>query len=450
MEYVFVGGRPDPVLDYNYSTVCNTGNLLISMIDVLNSSNSSAKSFSFFKSLYQMHQAYRNAEAKFNTFLDSGGYSIIVGDVKANQTREFIERYNTRIVEGKNIYDYVFSLDIPIFLSEPQFNTKDAIKQFNRESLFQTYSLAAKDETLRNKLYFVWHFKIKEQYDIWNELYNELNINGLIRNRAAGGMVGLRGITQIDFSPFIAPMYRCLLDYINGDTSVPFRFHALGVYIQHDRFFLCFLEKLFNWYLFNLENVSKCHITYDSVNYMRTAQLRSRDLDIYNFNGSSIDIYKHTQCPDNVYRNAYGNNYQLALDEIERVKNKQKMKDVGAFTPLNVYSNVQLDKFFAYIINKYEVLERFLNGNLQAVFLTLAGAHPNVFTSRRIECLKMNFRQCWKFHQWWLKQRTYETFHPLMYKFIEDIKFPASLAETVQINNNINLKDHFGDLITDG
>ena len=323
MEYVFVGGRPTPSLDYNYSAVVNSNNLLISMIDVLNSSSSASKSFTFFKSLYQMHELYRNAGTKFNTFLDSGGYSIIVGDVKANQTREFIERYNTRIIEGKNIYDYVFSLDIPIFLSEPQFNTKDAIKQFNKESLIQTYNQAAKDEILRKKLYFVWHFKIKEQYDIWNELYEELKINNLIQNRAVGGMVGLRGITQIDFSPFIAPMYRCLLDYINGDTSVPFRFHALGVYIQHDRFFLCFLEKLFNWYLSKLNLNDNSHITYDSVNYMRTAQLRSRDLDIYHFNGYAIDIYRHIECPDDIYKDAYGINYTNALEEIDRIKNKQ-------------------------------------------------------------------------------------------------------------------------------
>ena len=72
-----------------------------------------------------------------------------------------------------------------------------------------------------------------------------MKLNDYVVNYAAGGMVGLRGITQIDFSPFIAPMYRCLYEYINGNKNFDFRFHALGVYIQHDRFFLWFLEDLF-------------------------------------------------------------------------------------------------------------------------------------------------------------------------------------------------------------
>lgn len=443
MEYVFVGGRPGPEITYDYCSINQSKNLLISMIDILNSSNSSAKSFSFFKSLYQMNEVYKKL-LSYNTFIDSGGYSIIVGDVKVSQIREFIERYNHRIIEGLNFYDYVFSLDIPIFLKEPEFNTKIILKDFNRESLLKTFELVKNNNILKNKLYFVWQFKIKEQYDIWNELYNELNINDLVINRAAGGMVGLRGITQIDFSPLIAPMYRCLLDYINSNMVNPFSFHALGVYIQHDRFFLIFLEKLFEYYL----NRQDLHITYDSVNYMRTAQLRSRDLDIYHFNGKSIDIYKHIQCPDFIYKEVYPNeHYNKILQEIENVKTKSKMNDVGAFVPLNIYSNVQLDKFFEYIINKYEMLDRFLKGNLQAVFLTLNTNHGNIFTSRRIESLKSNFRKTWKFHQWFLKSKKYDTFNNLMYEFIKDINFPASLTETVKINSNIDIKDIFNGMI---
>ena len=122
MKYVFVGGRPSTQLDYSYDSIKLTNNLLISMIDVLNSNNSHSKSFSFFKSLHEMNYVYRKT-IKYNVFLDSGGYSIIVGDVKGSQTREFIENYVKRILEGKLIYDYVFSLDIPVFLNEPNYNT---------------------------------------------------------------------------------------------------------------------------------------------------------------------------------------------------------------------------------------------------------------------------------------------------------------------------------------
>ena len=80
MKYVFVGGRPSTQLDYSYDSIKWTNNLLISMIDVLNSNNSHSKSFSFFKSLHEMNYVYRKT-IKYNVFLDSGGYSIIVGDV---------------------------------------------------------------------------------------------------------------------------------------------------------------------------------------------------------------------------------------------------------------------------------------------------------------------------------------------------------------------------------
>lgn len=444
MEYVFVGGRPSTNLDYSYDSIRLTGNLLISMIDVLNSSNSFSKAHSFFKSLNEMHQAYRKS-IEFNTFLDSGGYSIIVGDVKASQIREFIERYNSRIIEGKNIYDKVFSLDIPILLNEPKYNTATNIYTFNKYSLEQTYDIAAKDSIIRKKLYFVWHFKIKEQYNIWSKLYNELNIGQYVSNRAAGGMVGLRGITQISFSPFIAPMYRSLLDWSQTNILEPFYFHALGVYIQHDRFFLIFLEKLFKDY----EKIDDVFITYDSVNYMRTAQLKARELNIHRFNGNTIETFSHIDCPSEIYSEVYNSqNLNLILEDIDNVKNNQKLKDVGAFVPLNIYSNLQLDKFFEYIIDKYNIVEKFKKGNLTDVFATLGAAHPHVFTKRRIECLKMNFKQTWPFHQWKIKSGKYETFDQLMYKFIDDIGFPASFEETANINH-IDIKDHLKNILSE-
>lgn len=419
MKYVFVGGRPSTQLDYSYESIKLTNNLLISMIDVLNSSNSHSKSYSFFKSLHEMNYVYRK-NINYNVFLDSGGYSIIVGDVKGSQTREFIENYVKRILEGKLIYDYVFSLDIPVFLNEPNYNTVQHIYEFNKYSLFETYKHVKNDSILKNKIYFVWHFKIKEQYDIWSKLYDELKLNDYVVNYAAGGMVGLRGITQIDFSPFIAPIYRCLYEYINSNKKFNFRFHALGVYIQHDRFLLWFLEDLFKYYL----ETDQVYITYDSVNYMRTAQLRSRDLDIYHFNGKNIDIYKHISCPDEIYKTVYSNSYDLLLEDIDNVKYNNKMRDVGAFVPLNIYSNLQLDTFFKYIIDKYDILNSFLSGNLINVLATLGTVYPNIFTNQRLNSLKTNFRKTWKFHQWFIKSKKIEKFNELMYEFIDDINFP--------------------------
>src|SRR6056297_1923973 len=53
-------------------------------------------------------------------FVDSAGYSIIVGDIPSKFINPFMEAYN-HFLENycKTHCDYMFSLDIPIFLKEP-------------------------------------------------------------------------------------------------------------------------------------------------------------------------------------------------------------------------------------------------------------------------------------------------------------------------------------------
>ena len=182
--------------------------------------------------------------------IDSGGYSIIVGDVPVKHIMKFIGTYHEYQEKARNEYDYIMTLDIPLIIGDEEFNTKKNVQYFNHRSLSETKENLIRYPEIREKLYFVWQFKTKEQYDLWDVMYQDLELNNFVKHRALGGMVGLRGLTGIRFSPFIANSFRCLLDHQESRISTTeFRLHYLGIYIKYDRFIIAFLEKLFQRYL---------------------------------------------------------------------------------------------------------------------------------------------------------------------------------------------------------
>ncbi len=428
MEYVFVGGKPNnkAKIDYTFESINQSKTLLVSLINVLNSGNFYPNHF--YDSLNK-HFIDWKFKSHLKTFIDSGGYSIIVGDVLAQNVSEFIDKYLICAEIGLPVYDHIFSLDIPIFLKQPNYNSKQHIEEFNRISLTKTFNLVKNNEDFSNKLYFIWQFKIQEQYDVWSKLYDELKLNDNVKARALGGMVGLRGITQIDFSPFIGPSYRLLLDYIEGDTSVPFKMHCLGIYIQHDRFFLILLEKIFNVYLQRQDS----YITYDSVNYMRTAQLFARKLPIWNFDNQQISQSLHINVSDDILRQVYNSDTSFygIKEELERVKNGINLLNIDAFTPLNIYSNKQLDKYFEYIIDKYNIVYNIFHNpmRIKHTLDQIGSSFPNIFTPSRIRSIRANFNKLLPFHHWFMKDRNRKSLDDLLKKFIKDINFPSKLSD---------------------
>ena len=183
-------------------------------------------------------------------FVDSGGYSIIAGQVSPRDVSKFIECYDMFLErDAPDNCDYIFSLDIPIFLKYPQQNNIKTIYEANSRSISSSLKVLEKNPKLFDKFVFVWQFKLLKQYNIWKRIYNENNIESSpIKHFGIGGLVSLRGITGIKFSPFISMAYKCLKiihDKNINDTSI---LHILGVYHLHDRVIMSFLHKLFNRY----------------------------------------------------------------------------------------------------------------------------------------------------------------------------------------------------------
>lgn len=478
MEYVFVGGKPidntekhvfrinlkemDPFnfsspsqsdtghsvkakTDFNIVPVQYARNTLISIIDGLNQ-----KSFGFntlnsvINDIRIFKRRYTDA-CKADLFVDSGGYSIIVGDVPPTSVTKFIECYNHYLLTEKDVFDYIFSLDIPIFLNNPEYNTISHIENFNRLSLSSSLEILKSNPELQDKFYFIYQFKVAGQYPIWDKLYNELSLGKYIKNWAIGGMVGMRGILRndpnskdINFSPFTAIAFKSLFDYIHsvGLERSDFRLHCLGIYIKYDRFQLVLLEHLFKQYLMAYKSDPKPKLTYDSVNYMRTAQLKVKTLDVFNRQDDTLLHYKGIQkVPYDLLQKIYGPLYENVLKELEHLNAGQNLMNIDAFTGLNVYSNVEIDKFFDFIIKSYRIVDIFFDCRdfehfkrlTEPILITLSTKWPVIFTPKLLRCIRENFRITYIFHYWITKKKDLTTLNSLILDFVKKIGFPGGL-----------------------
>lgn len=451
MDFVHVTSKLSKrIPDYGKASAKQSKNILISLIEGLSSQQFGYDTLN--KAKKELNKV-NNVIAKSTgskLFIDSGGYSIIKGDVAPSSINKFINCYNEYLATEFKNFDYIFSLDLPISLQYPAFNTKKNIYDVNKRSLIESLKIIDNKPSLKEKFVFIYQFKTKSLYLIWKQLFDELNINKYISSYSIGGMVGLRGMLRnnsetndIKFSPFIAIAYKCLLDYITSKKfNKEFRLHNLGIYIKHDRFELYLLEKLFQKYS---KNVFKINITYDSINYMRTAQLKCRALDIFSFNNNTLEHYPNIQSvPDYIIQNIYYNSeyYKAIQEELNIIKNnKNRLDNIDCFTPLNIYSNINLDQFFGYIIDKYEIINAFFTATDFQHFLRLTNPiisnlsiiYPKIFTSRLTTCIKENLRITYIFHKFFINRpsnetKMYEKLDELILQFIAKIAFPFDLT----------------------
>jgi hypothetical protein len=188
---------------------------------------------------------YDNLYPDEQLMIDSGGYSIITGLINPRDITKFIECYAYFLEYHNDIFDNIISLDIPIFLKYPIYNNIKTIYNSNYKSLTESKKILDKKPELYDKFLFVWHFKIQKQFNIWRQLYDEIFGNEeRLKNYSIGGLVSLRGITGIKFSPFIGPIFRILKLIQNNKSNNHSKIHILGVYGKHDRFMMQFMKDL--------------------------------------------------------------------------------------------------------------------------------------------------------------------------------------------------------------
>ena len=367
--------------------------------------------------------------------IDSGGYSIIVGDVVERDIGKLIGCYNEYQVKALEAYDFIMSLDIPLIIGNKSFNTMEKVYRFNRQSLADTKENLINYKELRDKLYFIWQFKTKEHFAVWNRIVQELDLNSYVKHRALGGMVSLRGITEIDFSPFIANAFRCFFDYENSpDPADEFRLHFLGINIKYDRFTIALLEKLFERYM---GDHRKAVLSYDSINYSISAQRKIKSLEIYQFVENTLSVFRDIpSVPESILKRVYPGDLLGAIqEEIGSIKGFRKVYDIGAFAALNVFSNQSIDRYLEHIIDDYELIDLMLNhrnginfvNRIRSVFNELSEKHPYLFTTHMVKSIKKNLSITLDFHNWYKFRRDIETLDRKIYRFIEKIGFPRVL-----------------------
>ena len=280
-------------------------------------------------------------------YVDSGGYSIISGEVKPQNILKTIKVYHLVPKHYPEYFDYLFTLDIPVVLNAPALNTRVNLYRLNYESLSDTLRLLETSRHLQEKVIFVWQFKIPGQYEIWKTIYKELKLNNYIQNRAIGGLVGLHNALRnsgrkIDFSPVIALPFRCLLDHLNKmDIDQEFRLHFLGVKIRSDRFIIALIEQLFALYL---KGISKLLFTYDSINYNSSSMLGTKILvNFWSFSGGELLHHENVlSIPDDILREVYYTDqlYQGFIKELGHIKRGEPLENSDMLSPSKYFSNI--------------------------------------------------------------------------------------------------------------
>ena len=333
-------------------------------------------------------------------------------------------------------YEYIFSLDMPYSAKYLGFNNKNDIYSANERSLKSAIRVIESNQALQAKYYFVWHFKMTSQFTMWNNLYKNLDLGRYVRNHAIGGMVGLKRATGIRFSPFTAMSFHALNSYLNSSfVGKEFRLHFLGIYSPQDRFHIAFLEALFQEYLAGISTVA---MSYDSINPMQVARMNKK-IPFFNLKDGNLEVYNSvSEIPISIVHSIATSpeHVQIILEEIDRRNNGFRLQNAGSFGPFNVYSNLELDKFFEMVIKKYDLVSVMKRSTSPTGLISCIGKvlddlsrdYPQVFTRSVQQSIQQTFERAWRWHNWFVNGRNPQVAEELMLTVINEIGFPNMIC----------------------
>lgn len=434
MRYVYVagGGTNDAV---DRAITQQTGLALISLIGGfrqkdfgLHTTANTAHHIETFKELNMMPVGGKIA-------IDSGGYSFIVGDKEPKDLPVMIDCYSSYLESERDRFDYIFSLDMPFSIKHEKFNTIESVFAANNSSICSSKFVISNCESLKDKYFFVWHFKMREQFVIWKHLYANHGLGGLVRNHAVGGLVGIKEAARIQFAPFTGISYYVLNKHIQSSfCDAGFRMHFLGVYTKNDRFYITFLEKLFNEYLSGKGGVV---MTYDSINPVHTVRMNA-DVPLYCMLGEEFKTFPSLlEAPEDVLRSIAvdDNHASFMLSEIDRRRKGLRLESSASLSPLNVFSNLELDKFFEMVIGQYDLVGELhaatshtnLAGRINRIFDDIEKLYPKAFSPHMKSSIALSLERTWYWHRWFVGKRDEAKLDLYMAQEIQSINFPAHL-----------------------
>ena len=437
MQHVYIAQPESP---YEYESVGVTKNVLTPLTKALKPRNFSFKSrmknaLEKRKIIRYVREYLAPLDAKI--FLDSGGYDIIEGKTKYDDIPKFIDNYNIFLTEHQDSFDYVFSLDIPLGFGDPKMLKKETIYELNKISLEQSIEVLKQSPELREKFIFVYQFKMKEQNEIWNKLYEELNIGKYITHRAVGGLVKLRDESpHIKITPFVSMLFRMFYDYVRAKDYVKeLRIHVLGIAMERYRFAMAVVETIFNE--LGEDFGTKVIFTYDPRQTTTEAQYY-KNLRLYTFKRGGIKEYRYDEIDDQMLKQFYPGKLDQIKQEIKNGRSKGKLDNVNAFVPLNLHSTMQVDKLFEYVVNKkdkhkktiLDKIEPMIDEELSSnVVLTIVDQlnsdYPEIFKKNQKKKIAYDLMLISKLWQWYEYDTDLNHLNEITENYIDHISFPT-------------------------
>jgi hypothetical protein len=286
---------------FEYDRLRLTKNALISLEQTLQHSLNTKKEIDRADIIKDYKERVIGAFTDAKLYLDSGGYSIIKGDVGVDKVLSFIDEYHIYMEKNGDLFDYIFSLDIPI--GDGLLKEYDTIYNLNKISLQRTLEVLERKPELKEKFYFIQHFKTKDHFRIWNRLEKELNINDHIIHRSIGGLVGLKSeIRHFKRTTFLPMIFRSFFNFVQ---------------IYNKEFDLeSFLEEI------------------------------DKGLDKHQWRASLKMLYKKVDGIDKYITKSLPNRIKICEDLIKNSQLKKYAKDSQTIDKLSLYINSILDDYF--------------------------------------------------------------------------------------------------------
>ncbi len=438
MNHVVVGSTSDLNKNQIKASIINNkiaGNGLHSLIDGMKGKDFGPESMQHVANCVADYQRYISTVAEADLFIDSGGYNFIKGDLAPYKLYEAIRLYHAFLKHCSDNCDFIFSLDIPYSLGFNNFNTRKNVYEFNKISLQHTIDCIEENTDLREKIFFVHHFKTEKHYEIWQNIKDELNFGKHIKYHAIGGMVSIKEVAKISIAPFVATSYQCLADYENSAfNGEEFRLHFLGISVDYDRFVIAFLERLFQRYLGPSIPVT---LTYDTITFKRSAMYR-QDHICY-FNGNDLLAYDPISVPKSIYKRVYGNDQEIidqAQQDFWRKAKREPHTNQANMAPLVISSQLAIDRYFEHAIDNANMIDILFDSrnnvhfdyNISQALLGMVKGHEHVFGKDMLPSIKKTLLLVYKFHRWYIDDRSAEKLEQLSLEFInKEIHFPYKL-----------------------
>lgn len=440
MKYVHVlksNPQSSGSVDIVPSILKHTDNVLIPLTDVFD------VALPVVDRIEDFHANVEDFKSKYSLYnpkiwIDSGGFAFIKGTIPANNVGNLIDLYATYLSKFESDFYRIFSLDLPFNNKDSSFNNPKSIYEANKKSLNLSLQKIMQTQGLSDKFIFVMHFLQGESYSIWSRIYKNLNLSGCIKNRALGGMVGVRAGTKNVLSPFLAATFKAYIDFLAGrqiSGQNTFNLHFLGINSVHDRFAIALLEKLFADYL--SAGGATTYFSYDNSIFSEAARKGNKTNSAF-IQNKKLGIYYvpdyHFIDPKNL-ANIFDKNLTGIVEKNLKIWNgkrgdeENEVESTAIFEPINVHSQVLIDKILCDSVDKFKIIDALWHSKTEfkfekyvdSLFPAMSHGHDlspqysedklawieaTLFDNENFKvCSKKNLMEIYRLHKWLSKPK---------------------------------------------